>query len=275
MGHTIPKGDSSMDMIIFSGQSNMQGQTNDLPNGLFEKPVENAYEYRFLQDELIPLQAPAGEDIDHSGNFLDVEGWKNSRQTLQKAALLAPVLNSGNMVPAFCESYVTQTGRSVAAVHTAKGSTGIDYWLKGNPGYTAMHRKVKAAIAKVRPERVFFVWLQGESDAIAGMSQKEYSQKLSQLNRAIREDLGVERFGIIQVGRFTMKDSDFEIINAQKEICQADPTFLMLTTVTEALVADPNCMNPRARGHFNSHGQTRIGTLAGMTLGAYAGGKGK
>ena len=47
-----------MDIIIFGGQSNMQGQTEGLPqdNAL----VQGALEYRYLTDEFIPLLHPVG-----------------------------------------------------------------------------------------------------------------------------------------------------------------------------------------------------------------------
>lgn len=72
------------------------------------------------------------------------------------------------MVPEFCRSYIAVTGDQVAAVHAAKGSTTIDYWLKGNLGYNFLYQKSVAAIQKVNPNHIFFVWLQGESDAMQG-----------------------------------------------------------------------------------------------------------
>ena len=50
-----------MDIIIFGGQSNMQGQTEGLPQE--NEPVAGALEYRYLTDECIPLQHPVGEDV--------------------------------------------------------------------------------------------------------------------------------------------------------------------------------------------------------------------
>ena len=51
-----------MDILIFGGQSNMQGQTEGLPEN--NAPVQGALEYRVKTDELIPLQHPVGEDDD-------------------------------------------------------------------------------------------------------------------------------------------------------------------------------------------------------------------
>ena len=48
------------DIIIFGGQSNMQGQTDYLSEC---EQVQDAVEYRFLTDSFVPLKNPTGEDI--------------------------------------------------------------------------------------------------------------------------------------------------------------------------------------------------------------------
>ena len=55
---------SPLDILIFGGQSNMQGQTEALP--IPNEPVDGASEYRYLTDSLIPLQHPVGELIGDS-----------------------------------------------------------------------------------------------------------------------------------------------------------------------------------------------------------------
>ena len=53
-----------MDIIVFSGQSNMQGQTEGLPTLTSPLPVvDGALKYRYLTDLLEPLLHPVGEDI--------------------------------------------------------------------------------------------------------------------------------------------------------------------------------------------------------------------
>ncbi len=255
-----------MDLIIFSGQSNMQGQTECLPYD--NSAVNDAFEYRFADNTLIPLRHPVGENLDTNGHlfrpdFNDIPG------TIEKSTLLGAWENHANMVPEFCRSYIAVTGKQVTAVHAAKGSTTIDYWLKGNLGYSFLYQKSFAAIQKVNPEHIFFVWLQGESDAIAGTGKECYKQKLLQLNSDLQKDLHIENFGIILVGRFTGDERDDCIIHAQKEICAENKDFLMLTTVTEQLTQIQKFMNPFVGGHYNCQGQEIIGAFAGHTLGAY------
>ena len=75
--------DKNYDLLIFSGQSNMQGQTECDPK---DEPVANAAEYRVLTDELVPLKNPVGEDIGEKG----------------REDLLASHLGHGSLIPYFC-----------------------------------------------------------------------------------------------------------------------------------------------------------------------------
>lgn len=254
------------DLIIFSGQSNMEGEAERFPDD--NSPVEGALEYRYLEDRLIPLRHPAGENISYNGKVFiprHRDGWG----TTQSCALLSAWRKRTNPVPFFCKSYIKTTGRNVIAVHAAKGATTIDEWMKGQPSYEMLKKKVSKAIEKTNPEHIYFVWLQGESDAIAKKPKDLYKKQMVTLFDNLKEDLGVEIFGNILVGRFTMDDSDFEIINAQKEVCKENEDFLMLTEITEEIIYIDKYMNPEAHGHYSVDGQELIGLLAGKKLGDY------
>jgi len=251
------------DLIIFSGQSNMEGETESIPDD--NSPVEGALEYRYLENRLVPLIHPAGENIGLNGRFYlprHTDGW----ETTKNCALLSAWKKRVNMVPFFCDSYVKTSGRSVVAVHCAKGNTTIDYWLKGNTGYDMLCKKAKSAIRAVHPKHIYFVWLQGESDAIHNTGKSVYKAKLLSLYNSLKSDLGIDLFGNILVGRFTMDDRDFDIINAQKELCREHDGFVMLTEITSYITSMPRYMNPDAFGHFSTEGQKLIGTLAGRRL---------
>jgi len=258
---------NNTDLIIFSGQSNMQGQTGTPP--IDPNAVERALEYRFLTDELVPLKQPTGESIDLFGKALDRTKYTTTSEVLANSALLSVCTGDSNMLPAFCRSYIKETDRNVVAVHTAKGSTEIDYWQKGTPAYEIMSKKIKRAIEVSTPDHVYLAWLQGESDAIVGRSKAEYKELLTAFCNAVKEDFGVENFGVIQVGQFTNDERDFEIINAQKEVCAENEDFLMLTTVTKEIIHDPEYLHPTVPGHYNAKAQELIGTLAGTALGQY------
>ena len=185
---------NNTDLIIFSGQSNMEGEAERFPDD--NSPVEGALEYRYLEDKLVPLKHPAGENISYNGKVFiprHRDGWG----TTQSCALLSAWRKRTNPVPFFCQSYIKETGRNVIAVHAAKGATTIEYWLRGGQGYEMLCKKAKRAIELTKPEHIYFVWLQGESDAIAKKQKDVYKKQMIELYESLHEDLGVEIFGNI------------------------------------------------------------------------------
>ena len=278
-----------MDIIIFGGQSNMQGQSERLSEC---EPVECAWEYKVLSDEFVPLRNPVGEDVTYEGTagYTFQEG-TDAAAWLALHALGSACYGHTNLVPAFCRSYlahlrgrdgkndiksdiknnVKNDGAKVLAVHAAKGSTTVAEWLPGTPGYAQLKRKALAAVRKAaegvdKPGRISFVWLQGESDAIFDTSAAAYKAALSELNRALRRDVGVNTFGVIRVGRFTNDDRDLVIMAAQDELCREDPDFVMLTDMAASMGTDPENMNPYVGGHFSATGLERLGSAAGAAL---------
>lgn len=263
-----------MDIIIFGGQSNMQGQTECLSD---MTPVQNAFEYKWLDDKLAELKNPVGENIRYDktpGEFF-AQGMKG-RPWLDQHALGAACYGHTNMVPKFCEAYLK--GRTecvqVVAVHAAKGSTMIEEWLPESEGYKFLAGKALGAISHVKAlgasvDHIYFVWLQGESDAIAGHSKAMYKARMLCLKNALKHDLGIEKFGVIRVGRFTNDDRDLEIISAQSEICEEDEDFLMLTDITTELNKQSLYMNPNVKGHYSALGLETLGAVAGERMGQY------
>ena len=242
----------------------MQGQSECLSENDI---VNNAYEYKWLTDELFPLQNPVGENITYSmGRGENVTTETHASSWLKEHALGAACYGNTNLVPSFCRTYTEITQRSVLAVHAAKGSTTISEWLPGSPIYHILTQKARGAIQKVSPERIFFVWLQGESDAIAGVMKDDYKAALHVLCDALKADLGIDLFGIIRVGRFTNDDRDLEIISAQDEICREDGDFAMLTDIATKLNKQTEYMNPHVNGHYSAKGLELLGSTAAKSL---------
>lgn len=260
------------DIIIFGGQSNMQGQTERLSEAV---PVAGAVEYRFTSDAFVPLQNPVGEDLtyDHQLGYAFANGC-NAAVWRQSHVLGSACYGHTNLLPAFCRAYLAQTHGEVIAVHAAKGSTQIHDWLPSTDGYNALVKKASAAIQKAKNEytlgKIYFVWLQGESDAIFSVKREEYKERLIRLNDALKKDLQIQTFGIIRVGRFVNDARDDEIINAQTEICREHPDFLMLTDKATEFNQSPSHMNPVVAGHYSAYGLEELGRLAGEVLGKVA-----
>lgn len=262
-----------MDIIIFGGQSNMQGQTEALTD---TAPVNGAFEYKWLGDCMEPLCNPVGENITYDRQLgetptedTDASTWLNAHVTGGSCS------GNTNLVPKFCEYYRKATGAEVLAVHIAKGSTEIKHWLPGTAGFEMVVEKATAAVRKVKEAHsvghIYFVWLQGESDAIAGNTKEYYKEKLQLLNNALKDALGIEKFAVIRVGRFTNDNRDMEIIHAQDEVCRENEDFIMLTEIATDLNMQAEYMNPFVEGHYSALGLEKLGEVSGTALGKYAG----
>ena len=102
----------------------MQGQSECLSE---DAVVENAFEYKFLTDELVPLKNPVGENItvDFKEGYTHVKGASDDWR--ERHLLGSACYNHTNLVPQFCRAYVKETQHEVVAVHTAKGATVVIY----------------------------------------------------------------------------------------------------------------------------------------------------
>ncbi len=237
------------DIIFFSGQSNMQGQTESpMPS----EPVEQGLEYRYLTDSLVPLCHPVGEDVGE--------------------LLLAAHQGNGSLIPDFCRAYIQETSRPVVAVSVAKGATTVSQWLAPGERFEMLIRKCRGAIRAVGRENVgkmWFVWLQGESDAIEQTPKETYEEQLRFFKKSLDEALGIDGFSLIRVGKFTDTPWDIEIIRGQESLGKTQE-FVLLTRVTGDCTKDPQqWMNPQAKGHYNNRAMTRIGSIAGKNLALY------
>ena len=261
----------AVDVIIFTGQSNMMGQTECVTE--FEA-VAGAYEYRLFEGGLAPMNRPAGENIKYDG----AEGYPYSKAVPIKEWLAdhvagGPCLNSSNMTLAFAKEYIERTGADFVCAHIAKGSTEIKDWVPGTPGYNMIVKKAKLAVEAAREKyeigKIFVAWLQGESDSLMSRSREYYKEKITELEEALRRDIGIAKFGIIKIGKFMRDERDVEIHTAQYEICDENEHFIMLTDIATTLSDDPECLHPEMRGHFSSKGLSIIGAKAAETLANY------
>ena len=178
------------DVILFMGQSNMQGQTEKMTDR--NDPVEGALEYRYFEDALVSLQNPVGETITYDGGHgtVHAKAYKSTVEEhtawVKETALAASHYGYTNMVPSFCRHYVAGSGHTVIAVHVARGSTVVAEWLPESPAYAILKKKVLAALDKVRAEgftvdAVYAAWLQGESDAISKKQKDLYKKQMVEL----------------------------------------------------------------------------------------------
>ena len=242
-----------MDVLIFGGQSNMCGTTSEFPKDIFE--LADCYEYKFSENKLIPLKHPCGENI---GEELESATDAN-----------------GCLIPSFVRAYKLTRNSKVVAVHAAKGRTMLCHWKQGTKRYDVAKNKILAAIEKANEyekiEHIYYIWLQGESDATHKTSIDDYYNDLIAYKNHLKKDIGIEKFGIIKVGYFSKEDEfDYAIQQAQEECAKDDSDFLILTRVCEFLSKNQYYMNPLRNGHYDNDALNIIGSCAGECLGRYA-----
>ena len=252
-----------MDVIIFGGQSNMQGASYSVPEN--NAPVDGAVEYKWNEKRVVPMQHPAGETF---GEYI-----------------LAAAKDGGSLLPDFCRAYIKDSGREVFAIPAACGNTTIGQWLYGTQRYHYARQKILAGIEYARSlgkvEHIYYVWLQGESDAVIGTTEDEYIERVTDFKKCLVRDFGIEKFCIIKVGYFCAvnkwyrecvatneqgKICDEVIMEAQDKLPSLDPDFVMLTDIAPKLSLIDDYKNFDALGHFNNEGYRLIGEAAGAAL---------
>lgn len=253
------------DIIIFSGQSNMEGQTERLADSSI---VPDAYEYKYATDSLVPLCDPFGENLHYDGTQGEAYEDYMGMSWHEKHVLGGSAYGNTTLIPEFCRVYTKETKREVIAVGAAKGNETIDYFLPGNPGYGILVEKTKKAAEKAGAAsgRIYLVFLQGESDALTSKDTETYYRQIKTMAHSLERDIGLSRFGVIRVGRFTNDERDDKIIAAQDMICRDDGLFIMLTDEATELNKIPEYMNPNAAGHFSAKGLQKLGRDAASTL---------
>lgn len=185
-----------VDLILFTGQSNMLGRDTELYQT--EIPEGKAFWYSYDEEALFPVQNPVGETC---------LGFSKS--------------SGSSMIPEFCAHYVEQTGHTVVCVLLANGGVPISYfspegnavanmkrymnncqnWLEKN-GYSIQHR--------------FYVMLHGETDSSNPVND-HYAEDLLAFHHAVKEFFDYEFGALIMNGGTVGKDEKgVKIINDAK-----------------------------------------------------------
>jgi len=242
-----------VDLIFFMGQSNMSGCGGDYTQA--PQVISGAgYEYRSISDPytLHEIREPFGFSESVPGSIWDVPGAKK-----------------GSMVSAFVNKYYTDTGRTVIAVSASAGGTSTEDWL--SPGFVAdISVRVKNAQEYLQNNgynvgHQYVVWLQGESDALDGMTFEGYKTNMDDIIRPLFI-AGFTKVFIITPGRTSINGNFFNnIINAQIDMCKNSGYYALATTalcaVSTSYMVD--------EWHYNQKVLNLIGTEAGEAAAYY------
>jgi hypothetical protein len=146
-----------------------------------------------------------------------------------------------------------------------------------------MSQKIRNGIKKIGDKfpikNVYFIWLQGESDAVAGTTAEEYKQRFLCIKSALKSAFGIQKFGVIKVGYFASQVSwmkrgtptqrllmDEAIMQAQEELAEKESNVVMLTRVCTEYSLRKDKLNPNEEGHYNNAAMEEIGKAAAVGL---------
>ena len=172
----------TVDVILFSGQSNMVGYGEK--ESKYKIKSGEAYEYLDESNELVAVEDPVGERTGRDAN---------------KAL-------KGSMIPSFIYYYLQHTDHKVIAVPSAYGATSISDWQPGGECLTGTISKYNHAISYIekntdyRIGRKIFVWLQGETDTLIGTSTEEYKTNFCNTYDSIKSSTGIDVCIMIPAG---------------------------------------------------------------------------
>jgi hypothetical protein len=184
-------------VFLIAGQSNASGRgTNSqswshatLTPWLFD----NAYTFRILAD---PTDSAIGQ----------VDAVSNDSSEA-----------AGSVWPLVATSLLASTNARCGFVPCAKGATSITAWLPGADRqdrttlYGSMIYRATQVMLLTGTSIKAVLWWQGESDAIAGMSQATYNAHLDTLTNAIASDLGCK---LMAAKLQTCSGADVTTVNA-------------------------------------------------------------
>lgn len=167
----MPQKNSSLDLYLCIGQSNMAGRGKLTPEVM--DTLQNVY---LLNDK---------------GEFEPAANPMNKYSTIRKDLSMQALSPSYS----FARKMVELSGQPVGLIVNARGGSSIDSWLKGSKDgyYEASLKRVRDAIKKGGNIKAV-LWHQGETDCT---DPESYKRKLMLLVKDIRQDLGTPNLPFI------------------------------------------------------------------------------
>lgn len=242
----------TVDLVIFSGQSNMSGAGGDAS---LAPAVANGtgFEFRCGQD-------PMG--------LYDVVEPFGAREN---GYLSDPAdLRYGTLVSAFMNKYYATTGVPVLGMSMARGGTDIVGYWSSEPVKAEMMSKYDTVLAwckanHIKVRKQYVVWLQGETDAFNRVDSKTYQTLLKQLYTPLFPK-GLNQVFVITPGNLSGFPGIYDdVIKAQKTLCAKDSHF---TLGSEALHNLPETFLVDGV-HYNQSALNMAGEEAATAAAAY------
>lgn len=258
----------TVDVIVFAGQSNMtgNGSTGSCPK--LTQGAGFAYNYVTNPKSFEEFKEPFGRNQDDAF-------FQNTNYA------------TGSMVSAFINSYYQQTKTPVIAISASSVGTGSVSWV--NSRYEGVIQRTNAAVKLAKAQgltvnHIYMVWLQGENDAFARMSEEEHKNNLTALYNKIQKKAKLNGCFLITIPSYFNGslmwsatgpvDMGFDISaeykkiqQAQLDLCKTNKNFYLVSTKASEL----NANYIKKDGiHVSQEGLNIIGRDAGMNAGRIA-----
>ena len=254
---TADEGNADMgtvDLVMFMGQSNMAGRGEATDSIVC--PVGHGYEFRAISDptKLYNVGEPFGVNENNSKSGVNELGAK-----------------TGSMVSSLMESYYSYTGVPMVGVSCSKGGSQISFWQPNSPALEDAITRYQTAKKYLEDNgytvrRKLMVWCQGESDADVSTPIEDY-KKMTQTMAQAMIDEEIEKCFMVGIGHKNDTSGQYDsYIAAQKELCQSDDRFEMVSTK----FAD-NQANMKDLYHYHQSVYNEVGADAGKNIAAYYG----
>ncbi|KAM7265865.1 hypothetical protein ACFE04_003548 [Oxalis oulophora] len=183
--HPLPK---TTHIVILSGQSNMAGR-----GGV----IKDHHNHKHW-DGIAPPECKPNSSILRLNAHLH---WETAHEPLHRDIDTRKACGVGpGMV--FANRIVKESGEPsvVGLVPCAVGGTAIKEWARGQHLYENMVKRVKKSTGGGSGGGdVTLLWYQGESDTLSKEDAEVYKEKMEELIRNVREDLGIPNLPFIQV----------------------------------------------------------------------------
>lgn len=212
-----------VDLVFFAGQSNMSGAGG---NADYAPKVEegHGYEFRTISDptRLYPIVEPFGLNENAPLSIMDFPGGRK-----------------GSIVSAFANKYYEETGVPIVAVSASAGGTNTSFWLSAPVVADLEERRKRAQVWLESNDyyirKQYVVWLQGESDAIVGVTSEQYNQNMDNIIRPLFIG-GVQKVFFITPGRTIGRNQYFnDVIAAQLSMSKNSGYYGLATTILSAV----------------------------------------
>lgn len=238
----------TMDIIVFSGQSNMTnvGRASSAPD------VREGTAYEAI---------PKKNKISHLTEPFGVGQPKTTAKKSEQGATL---------VSAFVNAYYKKTKTPVLAMNTAIGGTSIGEW--SGSYYQSVVNDVKAMEKLLKKKNlkkghVYMVFYQGENDAMNSVVTTVYRKHMEMFFQKIQNRCDISCCFIIRISNDLNNMESYDKIAAiQTRLCMEDPHFVMVATIGSSF--DGNYYQ-RDGVHLTQAALNKVGTQAGKMAGTY------